>query len=372
MKPFFTFLFIYLLNSILLFGQVEVINNPEKGLWQDREESPITFELVQTYGAEFPDLGAAFSTSDNINSIKTDHKGNVYVLDSRLPLLVKFSDSGKHIWEWSQEGRGPGDLQIPLGLGVTDSLIFISNLFGSRLDVLDNSGNFIESINTSEFSKSPLNLIGVIDERFLVMKNNVSGKAGIQVTVLDIDNELDVFSQFEATDETELEIPAGAQINKSASIIDEQIVVAGAMSYEMCYYDKEGNLKKKVKREFQDFFRPGVYNGGQRGYALQLGGLVPFYETADEYLLNYVIWPTNIDDPDQAAEDATKGKFPKLDQKNSIDLFTNQGKLLFSIKKDGFVPEIGRLKHSDNEGFIYTTSNTPYPQVRKYKVKIED
>jgi hypothetical protein len=72
-------------------AQVDVINNPEQGVWQDRQEPPISFELVQAFGSEFPDVGAAFSTSSKIAGVETDGEGNVYILDNQVPLLVKYS-----------------------------------------------------------------------------------------------------------------------------------------------------------------------------------------------------------------------------------------------------------------------------------------
>lgn len=361
-----------MLNSVLLFGQVEVINNPEKGLWQDREEVPISFELVQTYGAEFPDLGAAFSTSNKIFGVQTDNAGNVYVLDTMIPLLVKFSPSGEEIWKWDQRGRGPGDLDSPFSIAVTDSLVFVSNLNGSRIDVLSKSGVFIKTKNSAGISKQPLLLVGIIENKFLVIRNTILGEVGVQITILDIEDDLEIYSQFKALDKTELDIPASYHIPNLVSIVEDQTVIAGVMSYEIRYYDKEGDLKKRVNRKFPDFFRIGFYDGGQRGYAVSLGSLTSFYEIADNYLVNYVIWPSNLDDPDQAAEDMFNGKFPDLKQESSLDLFNKRGELLYSIKSKSARPDIGSIKHSDSEGFLYTTTNTPYPQIRKYKIVIEE
>jgi hypothetical protein len=263
-------------------------------------------------------------------------------------------------------------LENPLGLGVTNQWVFVSNLFGSRIDVFDTSGGFIKSVNTSEISKQPLSIIGVIEKRYLVVKNAIIGEAGILVTVLDIESDFGIYNQFKALEETTIEIPGGGQIGKDASVVDDRIIVAGAMSYVMDYYNKEGTIEKKVKRDFSNFFRAGVYDSGERGYAVQFGGLSRLYTVAENYMITNVVWPTSFDDPDKVAEEVFKGEFRELVSKNALDIFNAEGKLLYSIESDGFTPEIGKLKHADKKGFLYTASNIPFPQVRKYKVTIQD
>lgn len=367
-RYFILFLIQFFLVGGAVVSQPLEIVNPHNGVWQSEESVQIEFKSIHSFGKEFPDQGIAFSSRGKIVGLDTDAEENVYVLDNQLNMLVKFSDTGDLIWKIDQEGRGPGDLENPLGLTVGDKYVFVSNIFGSRLDVFDHNGGFIRSIDLFEISRNPVNIVGVLNESYLVLENIVFGKPGIKISVLDIENKFDLVSQFSAFDVTDLNIPAGAQIAKEATIIDGYVVIAGVMSYRLDYYDVYGSLHKTVKREFPEFVRVGVAHSSNRGYAIQFGGLTGFYQLSDSLLINNVVWPENIKDPDKAAELALKGEFMPLESKNSLDFYSNKGELLYSILSDGFRPEIGSILHSDINGHLYTATNDPYPRVIKYEV----
>lgn len=361
------FLHFFVIGGVIVSQPIEIMN-PHEGLWQAKASVPIEFKKVRSFGKEFPDQGIAFSTRGKIVGLDTDAEENVYVLDNQLNILVKFSDSGDLIWKIDQEGRGPGDLENPLAIAVSKEHVFVSNIFGSRLDVFDLKGRFIRSIDMYDISTNPIKIVGILNESYLVLENVVYGKPGIQITVLDIENNFEIVSQFNAFDDTDLKIPAGAQIAKDATIIGEHIVIAGAMSYRLDFYDSIGSLHKTIKREFPEFVRVGFVHNSSRGYAVQFGGLTSFYQLSDSLLISNVVWPENIKDPDKAAEMAIKGEFIPLESKNSLDFYSQKGELLYSMLSDGFRPEIGGILHTDKDGYLYSATNNPYPQVVKYEV----
>jgi len=45
---------------------------------------------------------------------------------------------------------------------------------------------------------------------------------------------------------------------------------------------------------------------------------------------------------------------------------------LYSEDGDGVYPAIGKIMHTDHEGFLYTVASEPFPQVRKYKVVMNE
>lgn len=357
----------FVIGSVIVSQPIEIMN-PHEGLWQGEASVPIEFKKVRSFGKEFPDQGIAFSTRGKIFGLDTDAEENVYVLDNQLNILVKFSDSGDLIWKIDQEGRGPGDLENPLAIAVSKEHVFVSNIFGSRLDVFDLKGRFIRSIDMYDISTNPVKIVGVLNKSYLVLENVVYGKPGIKISVLDIENEFELVSQFNAFDDTDLNIPAGAQIAKEATVIGEHIVIAGVANYRLDYYDVFGSIYKSIKRDFPEFVRVGVARNSSRGYAVQLGGLTSFYQLSDSLLMNNVVWPENIKDPGKAAESALKGEFVPLEAKNSLDFYSKKGELLYSILSDGFRPKIGSILHSDKNGHLYTATNDPYPRVIKYEV----
>ena len=44
----------------------------------------------------------------------------------------------------------------------------------------------------------------------------------------------------------------------------------------------------------------------------------------------------------------------------------------YVLTDDGFAPEIGIPQFADRSGRIYTSTSNPYPQVRRYRMIIEE
>lgn len=58
---------------------------------------------------------------------------------------------------------------------------------------------------------------------------------------------------------------------------------------------------------------------------------------------------------------------------NSIDFFNRNGDLLYSMEDtETTIPEIGEPAFVDQNGKLYTKTDLPYPQVRRYFVKISE
>lgn len=372
-----TIIFFWFCTSIgineVCFGQ-EIINNPEKGIWQDRVPVPITFELEEVFGSEFSEENEIFfSSAKAIWEVDTDEDGNVYVLDIDLPMLAKFSPDGILEWKRDRKGRGPGDLENAYSLAVSNS-IYISNIRGTRIDVIDKQGNFIKSVSLDHLGKdSSYDIVGVLEDKFLVLNSEIVGSIGVEVHVLEIDNGFSLVSEFKVTEDPGVSLPANASILSQASIADSTIIITKNLSYGVQYYSFDGKLIKEINRKFPRFMRPGIYNPGrQRGVMVALGGVFIQYKISRGYLINYVVWPEDIENIDKVAQKMSEGNFPVFFQKNSIDIYSPTGKLLYSKEGQGSIPEIGKLIHTDNEGFLYTVAKEPFPQIRKYRVVLEE
>lgn len=360
----------FLLTWANINAQVEVINNPERGVWQDRQDSVLSFELVQVYGTDYPDDNAVFSSANGILSVDTDEFGNVYVLDNDAHMLVKFSPDGEVLWKVDQKGKGPGDLFAPDGLAVGDS-IFLSNQIGTRLDLFDMKGQFLKTISINNLEEKQRSVIGIIEDRYLVLgSGKIPGKIGIEFTVLDILNKYKIVSEFEATEDVEFEIPGTGWIYPKTSIIDGLIVMAKSFHYGFNYYTMDGTLVREINRDASKYKRPGFGKSGGKPMLMALSSIYAQHKIENGYLLNFVSWPTKIDDPDKAVNQIGTGNFPELGSYSSLDLYSPGGKLLHSSEMKGLIPEIGWLKHADDTGYLYTVVGVPYTQVRKYKVNV--
>ncbi len=373
LKYFLFCILLILLQSKTLYSQHIVIKNPEWGKWQVKNDSPIKFELLQTFGSELK-VGEEhetvnFYSANSIWGIDTDEENNTYVLDIDANMIAKFSSDGKLIWKIDQRGRGPGDLENVRSLTV-GNMIYVTNILGTRLDIFNLGGKFKKSINLSSINSKSKYIVGIVSERYLILKSGILGKVGINIVALDINDSFRIISEFSALDDPLVKIPENEKILSATSIVGDLIAVSRDFSYGIKYYDLHGKLIKEIKRDLPRYVRPGIYNSGERGILISLGAVFSHYEISEGFLLNYVVWPENINAPDEVVLKISQGSFPELLQRNSLDLYSDSGELLYSIENEGITPKIGRLKHSDNLGNIYTVTGKPFPQVRKYRVVI--
>jgi hypothetical protein len=70
----------------------------------------------------------------------------------------------------------------------------------------------------------------------------------------------------------------------------------------------------------------------------------------------------------------TSGEFiDSLALNHPLDLFDAEGRFLYSLVEDGaFTPSIGRPQLVGADGRLYTISDDPFPQIRRYRVQIEE
>lgn len=94
------------------------------------------------------DIGKKQITLSNNVSLAEDHQGHIYVMDSKLHKIFKFSDDGKFICAFGQEGQGPGDIYRPQHIAVSEkNQLIITDAYS--VSVLDLNGKCLEKYNTS-------------------------------------------------------------------------------------------------------------------------------------------------------------------------------------------------------------------------------
>lgn len=119
--------------------------------------------------------------------------------------------------------------------------------------------------------------------------------------------------------------------------------------------------------------KPGLYNSGGSRAIRMFGGVNAPFIFPDGYMMAKVQWPANVPDSDEYLEKNMKGaNVPEVIWKNSIDFFSPDGRLLYSMESDGFAPEIGAIQHVDEFGTIYTARTTPNPVIYRYKLNVSE
>jgi len=106
--------------------------------------APFEVELNKMF-----DLGNKQITLSNNVSLTQDNQGHIYVMDSKLHKIFKFSDDGRFICVFGQKGMGPGDIYKPQHIAVSEkNQLIISDAYS--VSVLDLNGKCLKKYNVSK------------------------------------------------------------------------------------------------------------------------------------------------------------------------------------------------------------------------------
>ncbi|MFC1564259.1 6-bladed beta-propeller [candidate division KSB1 bacterium] len=91
----------------------------------------------------------------NVTDITKDVQGNFYITEIANNRIQVLDPTGKYMRTIGNEGFGPGELYYPrYARIINDSLIFILNQSGMRIDLFSTNGNFKKTINTNGYTSS--------------------------------------------------------------------------------------------------------------------------------------------------------------------------------------------------------------------------
>ncbi|MFQ5571045.1 MAG: 6-bladed beta-propeller [Rhodothermales bacterium] len=347
------------------------VNNPESGLWHDRNPTPLRFELEQSFGAEEEPAAALLSS---IADVVTDDQGHVYVLDRRDNRLVSFHPDGSVRWSTGREGEGPGEFYRVRGLAWDGaSTLYVANLGGNRIDRFDTNGTFLKSHMLAEYDLSSVHIESFLPPHSLVLDKFAAGFVGAEVVILDVGERWEKKMEFTIDRSEGLQIPPGVGVGIDIRATADGIVAGSSHTYELQYYDLSGTLQRVVSRNVDYLMPPGIVNRSSGSSVGTYGSLGAPFRLATGHWLSRASWPTNVSDPDAQLQLQLAGNAPEVTFACSLDLFDPEGRFLLSLTWDNTsTPEIGRPVHVDTEGKLYTVLSSPHPQVRRYRVVIED
>lgn len=99
--------------------------------------------------------GGQTALFQSIRSFRVDNLGNIYVLDSRAPKLIKFDSRGNVLFSIGRKGQGPGEFMVPLmmELGKQNSIL-VYDLGNRRLSYFSaDSGALLEEKSTARLGR---------------------------------------------------------------------------------------------------------------------------------------------------------------------------------------------------------------------------
>jgi outer membrane protein assembly factor BamB len=344
-------------------GVTHALNQQGWNVWSDSAAAPLQLTREQTYGTN-EGSGPAFL--GGIRGVAVDSTGTVYVLDDENHRLVAFNPDGSVRWSGGRQGQGPGEFQDPSGLIVGPDRLYVENQFGRQIDIWTTEGDFVDR-HTFPEEISLVDLVGFAEDHLIVSETGF-GKEPQQIHALD-PGSWDRVHSFPV--DLDLDLPEGLASSASVTTVGDSIYVSRVTEYTLRRYGTDGTLGRQIERGVDVLVGPGVYTSGDsRGIRVYSSLSAPTRLSTGHFLVS-ASWPTNVDDPNAHYRRSQNDTADEVIYAASLDLFEASGRYVGSLRwDDRRSPPFGRIASLGPNGTLYTTTNDPFPQVRRYEVTL--
>lgn len=284
-------------------------------------------DTVAVLGDAFADDAYQFDevTTERLAS---DRAGNLYVLDRQGHRVLKYGPEGGHLATYGRDGRGPGELNQPMGLtlGAGDT-IWVSDFSNGRLTGYPQDGGDPRLIPFEEGRGIPSPGMAAVDGSFVMMFrplfNFRRGPGGMAMSrgdddgaaddarrlpLLRVDGSLTPLDTVWRTTEPPMDM---VQLESGNNVIitmmsrefwpefqwrvfsDGGAVVADSAAYVLQFLDPEGSVRRKIRRSpaprpsteaDRELVRQRLREQSQEGGGIRMGGGGPDEETRQRML----------------------------------------------------------------------------------------
>jgi hypothetical protein len=260
---------------------------------------PARLQLVKEYviDTESPDLLAAGLT--DIRALDVDSRGNLYILqpprNSEL-LVFRFGDRGHLEKSLVRKGTGPGEVQWPFSFGINSrDEVQVFDSGPGRLLSFNPSGDLLREIPFSQAAGRSIPFIALANGHFISSEEReAQGGAGAEIS-LTIFNEkyekVKTFSRFLFMSNPERvgKINAYTPIPLLAITPDRIFLGYPGEIYEILAYDLEGNLLRKIRKDYRpvpvtEAYRKAVLARAPKGNPLVERLTFPDHKPAFQFL----------------------------------------------------------------------------------------
>lgn len=216
-----------------------------------------TFSLEKEFSIDLSKDEIAKKGLADIFAIDVDSEGSVYILNGK-PLeyfIFKFDKNGKFLMSFARNGQGPGETEGGMYFGVDNrDNIIVTDMSGLKSLVFDKTGELIEEIRfpNRKFAWYPLEN----GNCFAYWRNYTTPYADYFDDFFDLYNSK--FEKIRVLDTRKWLTPKknGIRGNRIVPIFTwrksrEHIFIGNEdRGYEILIFDLEGNLLRKIKKEF--------------------------------------------------------------------------------------------------------------------------
>jgi len=238
---------------------VEVILNHIEPYKIQAEPATFNLEEIFTIDTEYFDIARIGLT--DIRCFDVDSKGNIYFLKFRQGAedhIFKFDKNGRYITSFGPIGQGPGEFRSPLHLKIDNQdNVMVTDQVTRKLIIFNKDGNLIKEINITPSDLWIAKVSCLENGKFLLFGQLIgfSNSEYIQIPLRLVN------SQFEEVKELYRHKRMRAIVAKrfkgtpslfSWSTSKGKIYVGnGDRGYEIWVYDLDGNLIRKIKKEYK-------------------------------------------------------------------------------------------------------------------------
>jgi len=205
----------------------------------------------------------------NPTVIDVDKAGNIYILDTQLSSVKKFSQNGKFITTISRNGKGPGETQQPVAMFLQNDTLCILNHSVKQIVKHDCTGNFITNVSTKK-CYLPVNLHVLTDKSLVAYLCNwrkTDKGRFMDYDLALITNKYDIQKYFykQAIAEKDVEV---IDYDHPFTIINNKLAIAfnDKAKYKIECFDDNGNKTSIIEKKYRiiNFSKDelnSIYNG---------------------------------------------------------------------------------------------------------------
>ncbi len=223
---------------------VTIIQNPKKPMYGG---DVLVLEENLSIGETTTEGDFLFS---QIRWIAVDDAEHIYVLDSKEKHVLVFDGTGQLLRTFGRAGQGPGEFRSPLTIGLTNRDEIVIEDFRSHLAYFSTDGEFIRNLPMTKTGVSRIsldshgNILGIV-----IMRDKESPRYELQK----FDPEMNPVHALDSTPtpsaSNEGFIPFKGSIYYTFDK-DDRVVCGIPDRYEIKIFDAEGNLAKKITRDY--------------------------------------------------------------------------------------------------------------------------
>jgi len=228
---------------------VEVVLNHVDPYKIKGQPSTISLEKALSIDLERADIAEAGLGS--AGEWDADGEGNIFVVGFKNMdnFIYRFDPAGRLIRSFGRRGQGPGELQWPFLSGVSQSGEIAITDYGQKFIIYDRIGAILQEMKLKHWA---LRIDALGNGKYLAFRSRRDlSTASVYVDALTLcDGEftdLKILDRYERAADNSRQVPFFMWRVSGGRII----IANEARGYELWIYDLEGNLVRKVRKEYR-------------------------------------------------------------------------------------------------------------------------